>query len=218
MDPPGGNRLRLSFKNVGGGLRIKPGEEKLKGFALAGEDGDFVWADAVIDGDTVLVSSPEISHPKHVRYGWAWSPVVNLYNQEGLPAVTFRSDEDREILLTNAYANDRNVAALAGHPTLEDVRLGPKETTRLTDASLAALASIPNLKELTIVGTELSYDKGLSQLKKAPKLRKLNLGRVLLPEGDLEKAKAALPSVEIEFTPMPEEYRAQFEAWRAQGR
>lgn len=218
VDPPGGNRLRLSFKHIGGGLRIKEGQDKLTGFAIAGEDGDFVWANAVIDGDTVLVSSDEISHPKHVRYGWAWSPVVNLYNKEGLPAVTFRSDEDREVLITNAYANDRTVGALANHPTLENVKLGPKETTRLTDACLVSLATIPNLKELTIVGTALSFDKGLSHLKKAAKLRKLNLGKVALPEGDLEKIQAALPGVEIDFTPMPPEYRELFESWRAKGR
>ena len=38
-------------------------------------------------------SSPEVPEPKHVRYGWAWNPVVNLYNKEGLPAITFRTDE-----------------------------------------------------------------------------------------------------------------------------
>jgi len=65
----------------------------LKGFAIAGADRKFVWADAMIDGDTVLVSSAEVAEPRHVRYSWAWNPIGNLYNQEGLPAVPFRTDE-----------------------------------------------------------------------------------------------------------------------------
>lgn len=85
--------VRLFFNHLGGGLALKAGDEKLTGFAIAGEDKQFVWADAVIDGETIVVSSPEVPEPKHVRYGWAWNPVVNLYNKAGLPAVTFRTDE-----------------------------------------------------------------------------------------------------------------------------
>ena len=86
-------RIRLHFKHVHGGLMIKPGDKKLTGFAIAGADKKFVWADAVIDGDTIVVSAPDLSAPRHVRYGWAWNPIVNLYNREGLPAITFRTDE-----------------------------------------------------------------------------------------------------------------------------
>lgn len=93
IEPPTGDHIRLYFKHVHGGLMIKPGDKKLTGFAIAGSDKKFVWADAVIDGDTILVSSPEVAEPKHVRYGWAWNPLVNLYNKEGLPALTFRTDE-----------------------------------------------------------------------------------------------------------------------------
>ncbi|MFO1044417.1 MAG: sialate O-acetylesterase [Planctomycetaceae bacterium] len=93
IEPPKGDRIRLYFKNLGGGLMIKPGDEKLTGFVVAGPDKEFKWADAVIDGDTIVVSSPEVPLPKYVRYGWAWNPLVNLYNKEGLPAITFRSDE-----------------------------------------------------------------------------------------------------------------------------
>ena len=53
----------------------------------------FAFADAVIEGDTIVVSSPEVPLPKYVRYGWAWNLLVNLYNKEGLPAITFRTDE-----------------------------------------------------------------------------------------------------------------------------
>ena len=99
IEPPKGDRIRLHFKNLGGGLMIKPGDEKLKGFAVAGwekvgEIGKtFFWADAVIEGDTIVVSSPEVPEPKYVRYGWAWNPIGNLFNKAGLPAITFRTDE-----------------------------------------------------------------------------------------------------------------------------
>ena len=86
-----GNRIRLSFSHVDGGLAAKGGD--LQGFAIAGEDRKFVWATAVIDGNTVVVSSPHITKPVAVRYAWDINPVCNLYNQAGLPAVPFRTDD-----------------------------------------------------------------------------------------------------------------------------
>lgn len=96
-----GNKVLLHFSSVGGGLMAKeidsngmpvPGG-KLVGFSIAGEDGKFVWADAVIQGkDTVVVSSSAVTEPKAVRYGWANYPIVNLWNKEGLPASPFRTD------------------------------------------------------------------------------------------------------------------------------
>jgi sialate O-acetylesterase len=93
IELPKGDKIRLYFKNIGSGLCIKPGEAKLTGFAIAGVDKQFVWADAVIEGNTIVVSSPDCFEPKYVRYGWAWNPVCNLYNKDGLPAITFRTDE-----------------------------------------------------------------------------------------------------------------------------
>jgi sialate O-acetylesterase len=84
-------KIRLKFKNVGGGM-IAKGGETLKGFAIAGNDKKFVWADAKIDGDSVLVWSDQVPAPASVRYAWANNPVCNLYNQEGLPASPFRTD------------------------------------------------------------------------------------------------------------------------------
>jgi len=85
-----GDRIRLHFRHVGGGLAAKDGEE-LKGFAIAGKDGKFVWAKAKIDGDTVVVWNDEVPEPAAVHYAWANNPVCNLVNREGLPASPFRT-------------------------------------------------------------------------------------------------------------------------------
>lgn len=82
----------LHFTHLGGGLDIKGGGP-LKGFAIAGEDKKFVWADAKVDGDTVVVSSPMVPHPVAVRYAWENNPAkANLFNKAGLPAPPFRTD------------------------------------------------------------------------------------------------------------------------------
>jgi sialate O-acetylesterase len=90
-----GNSAILHFDSVGGGLVAKG--ESLKGFAIAGADHKFVWADAKIEGYTIVVSSDKIAEPMAVRYGWADNPVCNLYNKEGLPASPFRTDTWRGI-------------------------------------------------------------------------------------------------------------------------
>jgi sialate O-acetylesterase len=87
-----GGAIRLSFKHVGGGLVAKGGE-KLTGFAVAGEDKKWVWADAKIDGTNVVVSSASVSKPVAVRYAWGDNPECNLYNKEDIPAVPFRTDD-----------------------------------------------------------------------------------------------------------------------------
>lgn len=87
-----GGRVRVSFDHVGAGLRAKDGAA-LAGFAVAGEDRNFVWADARIEGDAVVVSSERIPKPAAVRYGWADNPECNLTNDTGLPAVPFRTDD-----------------------------------------------------------------------------------------------------------------------------
>lgn len=86
-----GNRITISFNHTGSGLMAKDGP--LKGFAIAGDDKKFVWADAVISGKKIVVSSPKVVNPVAVRYGWANFPDVNLYNVEGLPASPFRTDD-----------------------------------------------------------------------------------------------------------------------------
>jgi sialate O-acetylesterase len=85
-----GDRVVLSFDHVGSGLIAKDGP--LRGFSIAGADKNFRPAAAEIQGERVLVSSPEVTAPVAVRYGWANVPDVNLFNREGLPASPFRTD------------------------------------------------------------------------------------------------------------------------------
>ena len=85
-----GSKAVLTFDHVGGGLAAKGG--KPVGFAIAGADKQFVWADATIDGKTVIVSSDKVKAPAAVRYAWSINPACNLYNAAGLPASPFRTD------------------------------------------------------------------------------------------------------------------------------
>jgi sialate O-acetylesterase len=68
-------------------------ESEVEGFAICGDDHQWKWAQAKIDGDAVKVWSPQVSHPVAVRYAWANSPTCNLYNGSGLPAAPFRTDD-----------------------------------------------------------------------------------------------------------------------------
>lgn len=89
-----GKRIRIRFRETGGGLRINTTDEyELMYFAIAGKDKKFVWAKAMIEGNSVVVWSDEISEPMYVRYAWADNPEgANLMNAEALPASPFRTD------------------------------------------------------------------------------------------------------------------------------
>ena len=82
--------IRLRFSHTDGGLVVKG--EKLKEFSIAGEDHKWYWADARIEGKTIIVSSPSVPNPKEVRYAWQSNPAATLFNGAGLPAVPFRTD------------------------------------------------------------------------------------------------------------------------------
>ena len=103
-------KIRISFDHVGSGLMaaekgpdtpgVAPtpcelGDDKLKGFAIAGADKRWYWANAEIDGQDVVVSAEEVSVPVAVRYAFRANPMgdCNLYNKEGLPASPFRTDD-----------------------------------------------------------------------------------------------------------------------------
>jgi sialate O-acetylesterase len=88
-----GNKIILTFTNTGSGLLAK-GDGELKYFAIAGADKKFVWAKAKIEGNNVVVWNDQVLNPVAVRYAWADNPEgANLYNKEGLPASSFRTDE-----------------------------------------------------------------------------------------------------------------------------
>jgi len=86
-----GNVVTLKLDHAKG--LVAKGGEKLTGFAIAGADKKFVWADATIKGKKIVVSSPNVAEPVAVRYAWADNPVCNLYNAAGLPASPFRTDD-----------------------------------------------------------------------------------------------------------------------------
>lgn len=97
-------KIRVRLSETGSGLVIgqspwcAPGvkpfpNDKLIGFYIAGMDKKWVESEAKIDGDSVVISSSQVPEPVAVRYGWANSPRCNLYNQEGLPASPFRTDD-----------------------------------------------------------------------------------------------------------------------------
>ena len=98
-----GTSMRVRFDEIGGGMTIGQvpwraagdaqwPQDRLVGFVLAGEDGQWHDAEAKIEGESVIVTSAAVAKPVAVRYAWANSPRCNLYNREGLPAVPFRSD------------------------------------------------------------------------------------------------------------------------------
>jgi sialate O-acetylesterase len=98
-----GNKLRITFDHADSGLIVGEKQElapvralpqgKVKWISIAGADKKFYWADAVLDGSTLLVSSEQVPNPVAVRYAYAMNPEgANLYNKDGLPASPFRTD------------------------------------------------------------------------------------------------------------------------------
>jgi len=89
---PSTYKLRSSFDKSVPLVRPSPSSQ-LEGFAICGSDRKWHWANAKIDGKTVVVSSPDVQAPIAVRYAWADNPITNLYNAAELPATPFRTDD-----------------------------------------------------------------------------------------------------------------------------
>lgn len=85
-------KIRISFDHADGGLKTNDGSTP-KGFTIAGVDHKFYWADAKIEGNEIVVSSPHVKFPVAVRYAWADNPLCNVFNGNGLPASPFRTDD-----------------------------------------------------------------------------------------------------------------------------
>ena len=102
-----GNTIKLTFDKLSPlviGNKSKSGDTtstKLKGFGIAGADHHFYWAKATLMGNTVTFVSDQVAQPLAVRYDWADNPPGNLYNQAGLPASPFRTDDWIEPLTVN---------------------------------------------------------------------------------------------------------------------
>lgn len=102
-----GSAILLHFEHPLGGLRAKDGE--LQRFAIAGADRKFVWAKAKIEGDSIVVQSEAVPQPVAVRYAWASNPEgCNLYNDEGLPAAPFRTDEWPSLNAERTFKSELN--------------------------------------------------------------------------------------------------------------
>ena len=94
-----GSQVRIRFRHAKG-LKTSDGEPP-RGFAIAGADHKFYWADAQIDGETIVVSNSKVTKPVAVRYAWADNPVTNLYNAANLPASPFRTDDWKGVTANN---------------------------------------------------------------------------------------------------------------------
>lgn len=93
MDISDDGKVRIHYDNVGPGLAVVK-DKPLQGFAIAGEDRNWRWAEAKIEGDTVVVWNSKVSKPVAVRYGWGdRMPWATLFSKNGLPAMTFRTDD-----------------------------------------------------------------------------------------------------------------------------
>ncbi len=110
-----GNTVTITFDHADGGLKSKKAGGELEGFAIAGEDRRFVWAQARIVGNTVVVSSPDVPKPAAARYAWASNPVWSLQNGAGIPATPFRTDDWKIELKTAAIFSDHMILQ-AGTP------------------------------------------------------------------------------------------------------
>ena len=87
-----GQQIIVNFTHAEAGL-LSSGNKPVKGFAIAGKDKKYVWADALISGKQVILSNPAVSKPTYVRYAWADNPdTANLYNTFHLPAAPFEAE------------------------------------------------------------------------------------------------------------------------------
>jgi sialate O-acetylesterase len=93
-----GNSITLTFSGIESGIKTTDGEAA-KGFAIAGEDKKFHWANAKIVGNKIVVSSDQVANPVSVRYAWANNPAVNLVDGSGLPASPFKTDNWPDVTL-----------------------------------------------------------------------------------------------------------------------
>ncbi|MBS1665928.1 MAG: hypothetical protein JST58_00985 [Bacteroidetes bacterium] len=99
-----GNKITLSFSHIGKGLMAKDRYGYIRGFEVAGADQKFYYAQAHIEGDKLEISCGEVSMPVAVRYAWADNALdANLFNKDGFPASSFRTDDWKGITAEEKY-------------------------------------------------------------------------------------------------------------------
>ena len=108
--------IRVKF-DTSDGLAVS-GSGEVSGFAVAGADGDYHFAKAVIDGSAVLVSSEDIAQPQTVRYAWGGMPQANLVNRSGLPTAPFRTDS---LVCSNVELQKQRVNRRVATPSYEAI-------------------------------------------------------------------------------------------------
>jgi lysophospholipase L1-like esterase len=164
-----GQQVRLRFNHAAGGLVAKSGP--LKGFIIAGEDRRFVWADAKIEGRTVVVHSDGIAEPVAVRYAWWDDPQgCNLYNKEGLPASPFRTDDWPPVTAGLRTPRDQGahpkLYQVPEHPSLPRALLiGDSISMDYTQATRELLEGKVNLQRIPWNGGDTNL--GLERLNEA---------------------------------------------------
>ncbi len=162
-----GSEIVITFQHTEGGLRAKNGGLSLRGFAIAGENRRFAWADARVEGDQVIVSSPAVPEPVAVRYAWADNPVWSLENAMGLPASPFRTDDwEIEFKLASIFSdhmvlqNNQTIPVWGWAPPGDEITVtiaGQSATTQATpngswQVRLPKLPTTQEPQELVVKG------------------------------------------------------------------
>ncbi|MEG2403119.1 MAG: 9-O-acetylesterase, partial [Muribaculaceae bacterium] len=87
-----GDKIIITFNSNNGKLKIGNNATQARGFIIAGSDKVFHKAQAIIEGDKIILSSPNVEMPMAARYGWADNPECNIYGEENIPVAPFRTD------------------------------------------------------------------------------------------------------------------------------
>nr|WP_315158562.1 sialate O-acetylesterase [uncultured Flavobacterium sp.] len=91
------DKIYVTFTNVGSGIKVKDSYGYVKGFAICGKDQKYVWAKGYQEGNTIVLYNESVKNPTAIRYDWSNNPDGNIYNNEGLPLVPFRTDNFKTI-------------------------------------------------------------------------------------------------------------------------
>ncbi|MFT5125008.1 MAG: hypothetical protein ACI9TH_003286 [Kiritimatiellia bacterium] len=160
--------------------------------------------------DKTVYSGAGLSHLKgskvaHFNIGGSW------FNDEGMVAAN-QLPSLRELKVYHTRVTDQGVKALWDNPHLTYLNLGPQHSQKVSDACLEAVSTISGLEKLDLDEMLLSWEGGLQHLVALKHLKKLQCKKSFIPEADLERLRAALPDVEIDYEPADEATIAKMRA------